>query len=80
MSETVNSRAVWWAQSYGFPATLAGVQNALRQHGSWDFMAFIARCSRAAERRGFRSTADHRRFDQIVCAEAIADTLRRFPA
>jgi len=80
MSEAVNQRAAWWGQSYGFPATLAGAQACMRQHGSWTFMGFIARCVRIAEQAGLRPASDRTRFDQIVLREAIADTLRRFPA
>ncbi len=80
MSEGVNPRAAWWGQSYGFPATLAGAQACMRQHGSWTYMAFISRCVAVAERLGLRPASDRNQFDQIVRSEAIADTLRRFPA
>lgn len=80
MSEAVNPYAAWWAQSYGFPATMAGAKAAFRQHGTWTFQAFITRCVRQAERLGFRPSADRPRYARIVLAEAIADTLRRFPA
>ena len=80
MSEGVNLYAAWWAQSYGYPATLAGAQAALRKHGTWTFQGFIARCVNRAERLGFRPASDRPRYGRIVLAEAIADTLRRFPA
>ena len=80
MSEAANPRAVLWGQSFGYPATLAGAQACIRHNGSWTFMAFIARCARVAEAQGFRPTSDHARFDRVVRGEAIADTLRRFPA
>lgn len=80
MSEPVNPYAAWWAQSYGFPATLDGVRAAFRQHGTWTFQSFIARCVRRAEKLGFRPGADRTRYADIVRVEAIADALRRFPA
>lgn len=80
MSEPANLRAVWWGQSFGYPASLAGAQSCIRQHGSWTFMAFIARCSCIAQQQGFLPVTDHQRFDEVVLSEAIADTLRRFPA
>jgi hypothetical protein len=80
MTDAVNLRAAWWGQSYGYPATLAGARACMRRHGSWTFMAFIARCAKRADQAGFRPTYDLPRFDEIVRSEAIADTLRRFPA
>lgn len=76
----VNPRAAWWAQSLGFAPTVDGVNAAMARHGSWTFMAFISRCAAAAEAAGFRPASDHPRFDEVVRSQAMADTLRRFPA